>query len=70
MLLYLLKAIFFRKDIPVIFIIHIDVEKKRYKLTVQTRLYMCLNQLHVSAIYSHHQAEHRTINKKNYNKIQ
>jgi len=28
------------------------------------QLYLCENKLHVSAIYSHHQAEHRTISRK------
>ena len=40
---------------------------------LQILLYLCITQLHVSAIRSHHQAEHRIINKKKtiiqYNKI-
>lgn len=45
-------------------------KKERCKLTSQTQLYLCANQLHVSALYSHHKAAHRTVTKKNYNKIQ
>jgi len=40
---------------------------KECRITVQTELYLCINQTHVSATYSNHQAEYRTINKKNYN---
>ena len=40
-------------------------EKER-KLTVETQLYLCINQLHVSAVYSHYKAEYRTINKKSF----
>ena len=31
--------------------------KEMFKLTVWTQIYVCVNQLHVSVIYSHHQAE-------------
>jgi hypothetical protein len=31
-------------------------EKKRCKITVHTQLYLCANQLHISAMYSHHRA--------------
>ena len=33
-------------------------------ITVSTQLYLCANQLHVSAIYNHHPAEQRTVYKK------
>jgi hypothetical protein len=49
---------------------HLNVykkNKKRCKITLQTQLYLCEDQLRVSAINSHHQTEHRTINNKNYN---
>jgi hypothetical protein len=39
-------------------------------ITIQTELYLCINQLHVSVIYSHHQPVHRILNKKNHNTIQ
>ena len=32
-------------------------------ITVSTDLHLRANQLHVSAIYKHHQAEQRTVNK-------
>ena len=38
--------------------VYIWGEKKRCKVTVETQLYLCANQLHVSAIYSHNKAEH------------
>jgi hypothetical protein len=37
-------------------------KKKGYQITVQTQLCLCVNRLHVSAIYSYHQAEHKTAN--------
>ena len=33
-------------------------------ITVSTQLYLCANQLHVSAIYNHHPVEQRSIYKK------
>jgi hypothetical protein len=44
-------------------VVFVYKEKER-RITVQTQLYLCMNQLHVSAIYSQHQEEYRTINKK------
>jgi hypothetical protein len=35
------------------------------QITVPTQLYLCANQLHVSAIYSNRNAEQRTVNNKN-----
>jgi len=43
-------------------IIHRQGEKKIHNLTVQTPIYLCVKQLHVSAIYNHHQAEQNIIN--------
>ena len=47
--------------------VQIQGQKKICKITVKSRLYPCANQLHVSAIYSHNQAEPRIVNKKNDN---
>ena len=38
-------------------------------ITVSTQLYLCANQLHVSAIYNHRPVEQRTVYKK-INKMQ
>ena len=51
----------FIQGIPFLFQLQVYKEKE-YRIAVQTQLYLCINQLHVSAIYSHHQAEYRTIN--------
>jgi len=40
---------------------------KECRITAQLQLYLCISQPRVLAIYSYHQAEYRTINKKNYN---
>jgi len=51
---------------------HLNIYKKnkeRRKITLQTQLYLREDQLHVSAIYRYHQAEHGPINNKNYNKM-
>jgi hypothetical protein len=37
--------------------------KENCSITVYTHLYLCAKQLHVSAVYSHHQTEHRTASK-------
>jgi hypothetical protein len=42
-------------------------EKKRCKLTVKTQPYLCANQLHISAVCGHHQAERMAVSKNNYN---
>ena len=43
--------------------------KKSANAQSNTNLSITNNQLHVSALYSHHQGEYRTINRKNYNKM-
>jgi hypothetical protein len=50
------------------FKLHVQ-EEKWYIITTRTQLYLCINQLHISAIYSRNQAEHRTT-KKTYSTIQ
>jgi hypothetical protein len=44
-------------------------KEKRCKNIVPTQKYACA-QLHVSAIYSHHQVKHITVNKRKYNTMQ
>jgi hypothetical protein len=40
----------------------VQYKEKRSITTMQTQLYRCINQLHVSAVYSHHQAVPKILN--------